>query len=105
MSIFLDLLSGICLMTGSLFGLIGAVGVLRFPDFYARLHPAGITDTLCASLVLLGLMLQANDFAVVAKLLLILFFLLFTTPSATLALAKTAAQGGCALPDDKAAHD
>lgn len=101
----LDLLSGICLIAGSFFGLIGAVGVLRFPDFFSRLHPAGITDTLCASLILLGLMLQANDFAVVAKLLLILFFLLFTTPSATLALAKTAVQGGYALPEDKTEHD
>lgn len=100
-----DLLSGTCLIAGSIFGLVGAVGVLRFPDFFSRLHPAGITDTLCASLVLLGLMLQANEFAVVAKLLLILFFLLFTTPSATLALAKTAVQGGCALPNDKADHD
>ena len=102
---FIELLSGICLIAGSGFGLIGAVGVLRFPDFFSRLHPAGITDTLCASLVLFGLMLQATDFAVVVKLLLILFFLLFTTPSATLALAKTAVQGGCALPKDEADHD
>jgi multicomponent Na+:H+ antiporter subunit G len=94
----LDVLSGICLVSGGVFGLIGAAGVLRFPDFYSRLHPASITDSLCASLVLIGLMLQAHDFAVVGKLILILFFLLFTTPSATLALAKTAAQGGCALP-------
>jgi len=100
-----DLLSGICLIAGSIFGLIGAVGVLRFPDFFSRLHPAGITDTLCASLVLFGLILQAAEFTVVAKLLLILFFLLFTTPSATLALAKTAVQGGCTLPNDKGAHD
>ena len=100
-----DLLSGVCLIAGSIVGLIGAVGVLRFPDFFSRLHAAGITDTLCASLILFGLMLQAADFTVVAKLLLILFFLLFTTPSATLALAKTAVQGGCALPEDKSAHD
>lgn len=95
----LDTLSGICLIAGSCAGLIGAVGVLRFPDFFSRLHPAGIADTLCASLILLGLMLQATDLAVVARLLLILFFLLFTTPSATMALAKSAAQAGCPLPD------
>lgn len=100
-----DLLSGICLISGSFFGLVGAVGVVRFPDFFSRLHPAGITDTLCASLILFGLMLQATEFAVVAKLLLILFFLLFTTPSATLALAKTALQGGHSLPNDKDVHD
>ena len=103
--ILLEHLSGICLIAGSVFGIVGAVGVLRFPEFYSRLHPAGITDTLCASLVLFGLMLQANSFAVVAKLLLVLFFLLFTTPSATLALANTAARGGCPLPDDEDNRD
>ena len=81
------------------------MGILRFPDFFSRLHPAGVTDTLCASLILLGLMLQATEIAVVAKLLLILFFLLFTTPSATLALAKTAVKGGHPVPDDKDKHD
>lgn len=94
----LDWLSGFCLVAGGLFGIIGALGILRLPDFFSRLHPAGIADTLCATLVLLGLMLQAESFAVVVKLLLIWFFLLFTTPSATLALAKTAVQAGCALP-------
>ena len=107
---WMELVSGVCLLAGGAFGIIGAVGVLRLPDFFSRLHPAGITDTLCATLVLFGLMLQAASFAVVAKLLLIWFFLLFTTPSATLALSKTAVQAGCALPrfrNDKTAghHD
>ncbi len=95
---WLEALSGICLIAGGVFGVIGAVGILRLPDFFSRLHPAGITDTLCATLVLLGLMLQAESAGVVVKLLLIWFFLLFTTPSATLALAKTAVQAGCVLP-------
>jgi len=97
----LDTLSGVCMIAGSCVGLIGAVGVLRFPDFFSRLHPAGMADTLCASLILFGLMLQATDLAVVAKLLLILFFLLFTTPAATMSLAKTAVQGGSPLPEEK----
>lgn len=104
----LSWLSSACLLLGCVFGVIGAIGILRMPDFFTRLHAAGITDTLCAALILLGLMLQADGFQVVIKLLLILFFLLFTTPAATHALAKTAVQGGCPLPahsSDKSADE
>lgn len=94
-------LSSASLLLGCAFGVVGAIGMLRMPDFFTRLHAAGITDTLCATLILLGLMLQADGFQVVIKLLLILFFLLFTTPSATHALAKTAVQGGCPLPANR----
>lgn len=90
----LEILSGICLFAGSIFGVIGAVGVLRFPEFYTRLHAAGITDTLCAALILGGLMLQAEALLTVVKLLLVLAFLLFTTPTATHALARSALQTG-----------
>lgn len=94
----LEIISGVFLLAGCAFGIVGAVGVLRFPDIFSRMHPAGISDTLCAALVLIGLMLLASEAIVVIKLFLILFFLFFTSPTATHALATTAAQGGCALP-------
>ena len=90
----LNVLSLICLLAGSAFGIIGAVGILRFPEFFARLHAAGITDTLCAALILGGLMLQVTSVLTAIKLVLVLFFLLFTTPTATHALAKAALHGG-----------
>ena len=90
----LSLLSLACLLAGSAFGIIGAVGILRFPEFFSRLHAAGITDTLCAALILVGLALQATSALTAIKLMLVLFFLLFTTPTATHALAKAALHGG-----------
>ena len=55
MEAVLDLVSMVLLLAGSAFVLIGGIGVLRLPDFYTRIHGAGITDTLGAGLVLLGL--------------------------------------------------
>ncbi len=54
------ILSWILLVTGGFLGITGGVGILRFPDFYTRLHAAGVTDTLCAGFILIGLMLQAG---------------------------------------------
>ena len=79
---------------GALFCLIGAIGILRFPDVYARMHAAGVTDTLGALLVLVGLMLLAGFSLAGAKLLFILAFLWMASPTATHALAKAAGHGG-----------
>ena len=86
-------LSIILLSLGGLFMLIGAVGVIRFPDFYTRLHAAGMGDTLGQGLVLLGLALPvfAVGFGQVAfKLLLIMLFVFVFNPTATHALARGA---------------
>ena len=85
-----DLLTFVLLVLGTAFILIGGVGVLRMPDFYTRLHAAGITDTMGAGLVLLGLMFQGGWSLVTVKLMLILLFLEFTSPTSTHALAKAA---------------
>jgi len=90
MSNGLDLLSWAVLMAGCFFGITGGIGLLRFPDFYTRMHAVGITDTLCAALILLGLMLQAGWGLVLIKLFLILALLLLTSPTATHALARAA---------------
>ena len=87
------ILSIICLALGGFVMLMGAVGVLRFPDFYTRLHAAGKGDTLGQALVLLGLALPvfADGFGQVAfKLLLIMLFVFVFNPTATHALARGA---------------
>ena len=64
--------------------------MLRFPDFYTRMHASGVTDTLGAGLILIGLMFQAGWSLVLAKLVLILLFILLTSPTSSHALAKAA---------------
>ena len=90
----LDTLSWICLLLGSLIGIIGGIGLHRFPDFYTRLHAAGTTDTLCAALFLLGLSFQAGISLASFKLFLIFAFIFFTSPTASHSLANAAMLGG-----------
>jgi multicomponent Na+:H+ antiporter subunit G len=90
----LDTLSWICLSLGGLLGIIGGIGMHRFPDFYTRLHAAGTTDTLCAALFLLGLAFQAGISLASFKLFLIFVFIFFTSPTASHSLANAAMLGG-----------
>ena len=93
MALVLDVLSWICLLGGAVFLLVGAIGLLRFPDFYTRLHAVSVCDTLGAGLVLIGLMLQGGLSLVTVKLLLMFYFMLFSGPTAVHALAEAALQG------------
>ncbi len=90
----IDILSWVFLVSGGLLGVIGGIGIHRFPDFYSRLHAAGTTDTLCAIFILLGLGLQAGLSLEAFKLFLIFVFLFFTSPTASHALANAAMHGG-----------
>ena len=92
----------IMLVSGGLFALIGGIGLLRFPDLYARMHASGITDTLGAMLVLGGLILHSGLHLNSFKLVAIAFFLLMTSPTATHALARAAWAEGVRpeLPDE-----
>ena len=89
----MELIIGVCFILGALLILTGGVGILRFPDFFTRMHAAGITETLATSLILIGLMLMAGWGMVMFKLVLILLFIMFTSPTASHALAKSALHG------------
>ena len=94
MSVFLDMVSWIALVAGAIFCIIGGIGLIRLPDFYSRLHGGGITDTLGAGLVLLGLMIQAGFTLVAVKLIMLFAFSLIAGPTAVHALAKAAYRSG-----------
>lgn len=87
-------LSFLSILAGLFFVLAGTLGVLRLPDFFTRLHAAGMTDTLGAELILIGLIIQAGFSQMSLKLLLVAFFLLMTSPTATHAVANAAYQAG-----------
>ncbi|MDX1527825.1 MAG: monovalent cation/H(+) antiporter subunit G [Gammaproteobacteria bacterium] len=94
MSEVLNVLSWVFIVTGSFFVFIGAVGLIRLPNFFTRMHGAGVTDTLGAGLMLTGMLLQSGAWIVAAKLILIFLFMMVTGPTATHALAKAALHGG-----------
>ncbi len=92
--IVLDQLSWSSLLAGSFFILVSSLAVLRLPDYFSRIHGAGITDTLGAGLILFGLACQAGLSLVSVKLFLTLLFMMLTGPVTVHALAKTAYRQG-----------
>ena len=93
-----DAASWACLLIGSLFCIVGGIGLIRLPNVYSRMHAAGITDTLGAGLVLAGLMIQGGFSMASVKLFLILLLLLLTSPASTHAVAKAAFASGLKPP-------
>lgn len=75
---------------GTLFMLVGSIGINRMPDFYTRIHAAGKVDTLGIMLFLVGMIVFEGFTLNSAKLLLIVAFVAFTSPVASHALARRA---------------
>ncbi len=90
MDLLLEIASAACLLLGSFLCISGGLGILRFPDFYTRMHAAGVTDTLGTGMILFGLMLQVPDVLVIIKLIFILLMTLLISPTASHALARAA---------------
>jgi len=85
--ILLDILVWLFLIAGSFFAIVGGIGIVRLPEFFSRLHGGGITDTLGAGLIMVGLLIHgiggifsgaegelAGHLLTSFKLLMILFF-------------------------------
>ncbi|WDM85022.1 monovalent cation/H(+) antiporter subunit G [Ehrlichia sp. JZT12] len=66
------------------------VGIMRFPNFYTKIHPAGITDSLGASFILIGAAMQSEFSIFTLKVLLLICFLWITSTTASYALANSA---------------
>ncbi|MFO7817447.1 MAG: monovalent cation/H(+) antiporter subunit G [Thermodesulfobacteriota bacterium] len=88
--------SGLILFTG------GSVGILRMPDFYTRIHPSGKLDTLGTLCMILGLSVYNIDWAhitlsdtlVSIKMLLIVLFMFYASPTATHAIVDAGLHAG-----------
>jgi len=94
MDLIIDGVSWIFLMIGSALGLSGAIGIFRFKEFYARLHAASVTDTLCVFFIVSGLVLQSGVNLVTVKLIFVVVLLWLTSPVASHALIRSAYQTG-----------
>ncbi|MFN3594404.1 MAG: monovalent cation/H(+) antiporter subunit G [Thiobacillaceae bacterium] len=86
----LEWVSGLLLSTGAGFYLAGTVGLLRFPDVYARLHALTKADNLGLGFLVLGLALQATSLAAALKILLIWPLVLAASAAVSYAIARSA---------------
>ena len=99
----LQITGGIVLLLGTVICLIGGIGLLRLPNFFARTHGGSVTDTLGAGLAILGMILYTfgmedlttlEQFLVVVKLISIAVFILVTSPISGHALTRAAFEAG-----------
>ena len=92
----LQIIGVVCGVLGLVFFLGSAVGMVRFPDFYTRMHAAGKGDTLSTMLMLLGFgMVTMEDFSIgswllLIKILAVVLFIYLTTPTSSHALMRAA---------------
>ncbi|MCB1894851.1 MAG: monovalent cation/H(+) antiporter subunit G [Rhodocyclaceae bacterium] len=101
--IVLDILTWLLVSAGGVFCVIGAVGMLRMPDFFTRMHAASVIDTLGAGLIIVGLILQSGFTLASLKLIILGLLIFFTSPTASHALANAALARGAEplLADDE----
>ena len=92
------ILSWAMILAGSFFVIIGAVGILRFPDFWSRLHAASVTESAGMILLLIGMALQTGWTLIAFKLGVIGVFMLITGPTSTHAVANAALVSGLRPP-------
>jgi multicomponent Na+:H+ antiporter subunit G len=92
----INILSSILIGTGILIFAFGVIGILRLPDFYTRIHAAGKTDSLGATLIVAGFALYnvqsltLGDILVSIKICFIALFIFVASPTATHAIMQTA---------------
>jgi multicomponent Na+:H+ antiporter subunit G len=87
-----DVIIGALLLCGSFFFLAGTMGLLRFPDVYARLHALTKADNVGMGFIVLALIVHTESWLVRAKLLLIWLLVLGATATSCHLIARTALQ-------------
>lgn len=86
--------AGILMIVGGIFALAGAIGVLRFPDVFTRMHAASKAGVAGSGLGLIAVALAAQDAGLSVRALLALVFFLMTTPLAAHLVARAALRAG-----------
>ena len=94
MSEVLNVISWLSLAIGGIFCVIGAIGLLRMPDFFTRMHAASVIETLGAGLILFVLIIQAGWTLIAVKLVMLFLLIFFASPTASHALARAALAKG-----------
>lgn len=92
-----DYIASVLLIVGAVFFLAGTLGLLRFPDVYTRLHALTKADNVGLGLIVFGLAIQAETWAVVGKLLLIWLLVLLAGASVSYLVAGGALHRGIRL--------
>ena len=95
MNLLTDTLAALFVLCGLFFFIVGAVGIVRMPDFYHRCHAATKCSTVGLMGLLLGVMFHLGSGNVAAKAIAVLVFIFVASPIGSHMLAKAALQARC----------
>jgi multicomponent Na+:H+ antiporter subunit G len=101
MTLWLEIVASLCLVTGGVFALIAGLGVWRLPDVFTRLHASTKAGTLGVGLIVLSLAITTDALPVATKALGAVIFLLATAPVGAHLIGRAAAGGKGAWPASK----
>ena len=90
----IDIIATVFMAGGAFFMITGAAGLLRFPDFYTRLHATGKCDTLGEVLIIVGCMIYQGWSFLTIKLIFLMLFIFIANPTGTHAIMKAAYVSG-----------
>ena len=88
MTEFFEYITGILILTGSLFILISAIGIVKMPDIYIRMSATTKAATLGVGSVMLGSMLFFSDIGAITRSFAIMLFIFLTAPVAAHMLGR-----------------
>ena len=94
MTLVVEIISWTLILTGSFFTIAGAIGLVRMPEIFTRMHAASVIDTLGVGCLIFGMCLQAGFGLVTLKLIFLLLLFVFTAPVVTHALAQACLHEG-----------
>jgi multicomponent Na+:H+ antiporter subunit G len=97
----MNILAAILLLSGFFYIVLTAVGVLRLPDFYTRLHASGGSETLGMMLCVAGLAVYEGFTLTGVKLWFIVLFIVLANPIGTNVISRTAYRSGLKIWDKK----
>lgn len=87
----------ILLLLGALFMFLASIGLVRMPDVLMRMHSTTKSNTLGVGLIMLGVALRFDDFAIAVRSLAIVVFLFSTAPVAAHMIGRAAYLSGVPL--------
>lgn len=94
MNAALEIAAGLLLVIGALFAVAAAIGIMRFPDVFSRMHAASKAGTLGSGLMLIALALHAGELDVITRAIAGVIFFLLTAPISAHLVAKAALAAG-----------
>lgn len=99
MEAFFTVLVALMIIIGAAFSLIAALGLVRFPDVYTRMHAASKAGTLGSGVVLIALGIYSDDIGTLSRSIAGVIFFLLTAPISAHLLAKASYAVGYRMSD------